>query len=76
MNHQRPEVASGEVREFVDASGVGWRVHEMPAGRVPGSRGDNCLILESDGACRRLWNYPSTWFDLPVSDLLRIAGTG
>lgn len=64
------------VLDFVDAGGVSWRVHEMQAGSVPGSRGKNCLVIQSDGACRRLWNYPSRWFEIPVADLLRIEGTG
>lgn len=74
MDQVRPGVS--RVVEFVDECGVGWRVHEMQAGTVPGSRGKNCLVIESDGACRRLWNYPSRWFETPVADLLRIEGTG
>jgi len=38
-----------------------WRVREVPARTVPGSRGARCLICESAEVVRRLWRYPDDW---------------
>jgi hypothetical protein len=38
-----------------------WRVREIAARAVPGSRGPRCLICESTEVVRRLWTYPTDW---------------
>src|SRR5829696_6442285 len=43
---------------------VEWHVHEVDAGKVPGSRSSRCLIFDSEGIVRRVWEYPSTWAEL------------
>jgi hypothetical protein len=45
----------------------------MYAAHVPGAHGEWCLVLESDILCRRLWNYPATWRDLSIEELLALS---
>ena len=54
---------------FIDAAFVEWRVTERSAHADPGSRGDYCLIFQSNDAARRVWNYPAGWRDLPPEAL-------
>lgn len=49
-----------------------WTVREMSAVRVPGSRGDYCLICESTTVVRRLWEYPDDWMSLSDAELLAL----
>jgi hypothetical protein len=56
-----------DAREFVDEDGRLWRVHEVRAAHVPGSRGTHCLIFFARDTLRRVWRYPADWCDL--SDL-------
>ena len=56
-----------------DASGIRWRVTEVCGDRVPGARGEACLVFECDTAIRRVWHYPSTWRDLPAPELIRVS---
>ena len=56
-----------------DASGIRWRVTEVCGDRVPGARGDACLVFECDTAIRRVWHYPSSWRDLPPAELIRVS---
>ena len=63
-------------RTVTDAQGVGWHISERPAGHVPGARGPRCLILESEGVCRRLWHYPANWQELSAEELLALSPRG
>ncbi len=56
--------------------GVEWQVHEVSAGHVPGSRRDRCLIFDSEGVVRRLWEYPDDWRDLSDEDLWHLVDGG
>jgi hypothetical protein len=56
-----------------DASGTRWRVTEVNGHDVPGARGEACLVFESDAAIRRVWDYPSSWRELPAPDLIRVS---
>lgn len=62
-------------RTVSDAAGAGWRVYEMSAGHVPGARAARCLVMESEsqGVCRRFWNYPANWQELPDDELLALS---
>lgn len=59
----------GAAVTFVDREHVLWRVTEHDGRRVPGSRGERCLIFASAWAIRRVWNYPLGWRDLSPADL-------
>lgn len=59
------------MRELIH-DGVEWHVHEANAGHVPGSRSDRCLIFDSEGVVRRLWDYPDAWRELSDEDLWRL----
>jgi hypothetical protein len=73
------------VRDFVDTSGVSWRVWPVsPEALQPktaaedylGDYGEGWLCFESAAERRRLARYPPDWEDLPVEELrslLRIA---
>jgi hypothetical protein len=65
-----------DAREFVDAEGRLWRVHEVPADRVPGARGSHCLIFSTTDTLRRIWSYPADWRTLPDSALAVLSGGG
>ena len=55
-------------RQYSDANGVSWRVREMRrADRPP------ALYFESDGAFRRVTDYPSEWGDLTSAELERLS---
>lgn len=56
------------VRVFVDADGTRWEVHEMPFSHYDRRRGRS-LIFWSDGAVRRVRDYPADWHELSDSDL-------
>lgn len=56
--------------------GVEWHVHEMSALSVPGSRGERCLIFDSEISVRRVWDYPASWNELSDDDLWRLASIG
>jgi len=62
--------ATGEerVRVFVDEDGTRWQVHEMPFSNYDRRRGRS-LIFWSDGAVRRVRNYPADWHELSDHDL-------
>jgi hypothetical protein len=60
------------MRELIH-NGVEWRVHETSAGHVPGSRRNRCLIFDSEGVVRRLWEYPDSWQELSDDDLWHLA---
>jgi hypothetical protein len=56
-----------------DAAGTRWCVTEVRGQHVPGARGDACLVFESEGAIRRVWDYPPSWRELPPQDLIRVS---
>ena len=53
-------------REFMDVDGTRWRVKEMPFSHYDRRRGRS-LIFWSEGAVRRVRDYPADWHEL--SDL-------
>ena len=59
-------------REFVDADGTHWRVKEMPFSLYDRRRGRS-LIFWSDGAVRRVRDYPADWHDLSDEELVRLS---
>jgi hypothetical protein len=50
-------------RTFVDADGVRWHVHEQPFSAYDRRKGRS-LIFSSDGAVRRVRDYPEDWISL------------
>ena len=59
-------------RTVRDASGVQWRVTEMPARGDRDPPGEPYLIADSANACRRVVAYPAHWRDLPDAELLAV----
>jgi hypothetical protein len=55
-------------REFVDADGTQWRVKETPFSHYDRRRGRS-LIFWSDGAVRRVRDYPTDWYELSDGEL-------
>jgi hypothetical protein len=66
------ELPAIQTRRVLDAWGVEWRVLEVAARYVPGSRGDFCLIFDAPGVCHRLWEYPADWSSLSDAELLAL----
>jgi hypothetical protein len=62
------EAAEQPVRVFVDADGVRWSVKETPFSEYDRRRGVS-LIFWSEGAVRRVRDYPADWQLLPDEDL-------
>ena len=62
------ERSEERVRVFVDADGTRWQVEEMPFSQYDRRRGRS-LIFWSDGAVRRVRDYPADWHELSDSDL-------
>jgi hypothetical protein len=58
-----PENIEGRVRVFVDIDGTRWQVKEMPFSNYDRRRGVS-LIFWSDGAVRRVRDYPADWHEL------------
>lgn len=56
--------------------GVSWRVREVDTSRIPGSRGDRCLIFDADGVVRRAWNVPDDWRSLGEDELWALLDGG
>src|SRR4051812_8851583 len=59
---------STDVRQIV-RGGEPWIVRELDSRRVPGARGEFCLIFECDGIVRRVWQYGSDWAALSDDEL-------
>ena len=59
-------------REFVDVDGTRWRVKEMAFSLYDRRRGAS-LIFWSDGAVRRVRDYPDNWYELSEDDLARLS---
>lgn len=67
-----PSAAVGPVRSFVDADGVWWRVSEQPFSDYDRRTGLS-LIFSSEGAVRRVRNYPADWSTLTDEALAEIS---
>lgn len=63
-----PEMGEERVRVFVDVDGTRWQVKEMPFSDYDRRRGLS-LIFWSDGAVRRVRDYPANWHELPDGEL-------
>jgi hypothetical protein len=55
--------ASDASRIFVDVDGVRWHVHEQPFSEYDRRKGRS-LIFASEGAVRRVRDYPEDWMSL------------
>jgi hypothetical protein len=60
--------ASQAVRSFMDSEGVSWRVHEQAFSEYDRRKGRS-LIFSSDGAVRRVRDYPLEWMKLSDAEL-------
>jgi hypothetical protein len=74
--HKRDEAPSGDgiqgLRHFVDADGMRWCVHEQPFADYD-RRSGLSLIFSSDGAVRRVRNYPDSWRSLSDEELIALS---
>ena len=61
------------VCQFVDPTGIDWRIYEFSSAQVPAPRGPQCLVFESDDAIRRVWNYPDDWQHLSPTELVALS---
>jgi hypothetical protein len=59
-------------REFVDAEGARWRVHEQAASDYDRRRGTS-LIFASEAAVRRVRVFPADWQSLSDEELVRLS---
>jgi hypothetical protein len=57
----------------LEIDGVLWSVREVDAARVPGARGERCLLFETEGVIRRVWSYPDDWRSVPDETLRFLA---
>jgi hypothetical protein len=60
-------------RIFVDSEGVEWEVVELEGSTVPAARGVRCLVFRSSSAIRRVWNYPASWAELGIPQLIDLS---
>ncbi len=66
---QMEVLISGHNRIFTDADGKQWVAYEVEGKIVPAARGLHCLVFECDTTIRRVWNYPSGWYELSAPEL-------
>ncbi|MEO7457223.1 MAG: hypothetical protein ABIY52_13245 [Gemmatimonadaceae bacterium] len=59
-------------RTFIDSEGSRWRVYEQPFSDYD-RRSGMSLIFASEGAVRRVRNYPANWADLSDEELLALS---
>jgi hypothetical protein len=64
--------ARGAERTFLDGDGVRWRVFEQPFAEYDRRRGLS-LIFASEGAVRRVRDYPANWFAISETELLALS---
>ena len=69
---QSEKNAEEPVRVFLDVDGTRWQVREMPFSNYDRRRGRS-LIFWSDGAVRRVRDYPADWHELSDDDLLLLS---
>ena len=61
-------------RQFLDSAYRLWSVRECRCeGRIPGARGNSCLVFDTEGVTRRVWRYPEQWLRLSNADLERVS---
>ncbi|GAC1515735.1 MAG: hypothetical protein NVS1B4_07430 [Gemmatimonadaceae bacterium] len=60
-------------RIFFDTYGQRWQVSEQTARRASDATDRTCLIFESSGAVRRVWNYPANWRGLTSAQLVTLS---
>ena len=63
-----PDTVEERVRVFVDVDGTRWQVKEMPFSNYDRRRGLS-LIFWSEGAVRRVRDYPGNWYELSDGEL-------
>jgi len=68
----REEEAVKHERIFTDGDGTRWQVREMAFSQYDRRRGRS-LIFWSDGAVRRVRDYPDNWHELSEDDLARLS---
>ena len=68
----RANRAAPQVRSFVDADGTRWQVTERPFADYDRRRGLS-LIFSSDGAVRRVREYPADWYTLSDEQLFALS---
>lgn len=66
-------LCADHARGEMDPAPETWTVRELDAHGMPGARGARCLVFETAGCVRRVWNYPAAWATLPASALVRLA---
>ena len=59
---------SSPARIYTDADGQRWHVFERPFDKFD-RRSGMSLIFESEGAMRRVRNYPANWMELSAEEL-------
>lgn len=59
-------------RVFVDAEGIRWEVFERPHDAFD-RRSGMSLIFVSEGAVRRVRQYPDNWMDLSPDELIALS---
>ena len=64
--------ATRHERVFVDRDGAQWQVKEMPFSDYDRRNGLS-LIFWSDGAVRRVRDYPTDWYQLSDDELMRLS---
>jgi hypothetical protein len=57
----------------LNAAAADWTIREVEATASPGSRGNRCLVFESEALVRRVWSYPANWPTLNAPALLLLA---
>lgn len=67
-----PEAAPEASRTLRDAEGQHWRVYEKPYDALD-RRSGLSLIFASEGAVRRVRNYPADWATLPDDELMKLS---
>lgn len=72
--NNRTDAATGSrpPRSFVDADGVRWQVYERQVNDYDRRSGIS-LIFASEGAVRRVRNFPADWDTLSDQDLLAVS---
>jgi hypothetical protein len=58
-----------EKLRILEADGLRWRVHEVPAPEFDRRRGGSHLLFHADTVMRRVRTFPSNWFQLPDVEL-------
>ena len=62
-----------EFLEFLDITGVCWRVTERDARSDPGALRAQCLVFSCAETVRRVWDYPPEWRDLNSEALIALS---